>query len=50
MIPLAHGGTAGLVSEIAIGLLLAGGLAAVWLRERRRRRRGGGRPEARMRE
>jgi hypothetical protein len=37
---LAHGGTPGLIAELAIGLLVGGLLAAVWLRERRRRTRG----------
>jgi len=37
---LAHGGTPGLIAEITIGLLVAGLLAGIWLRERRRRTRG----------
>ena len=37
---LAHGGTPGLIAEISIGLLVAGLLAGIWLRERRRRTRG----------
>lgn len=47
---LAHGGTAGLVAEVSLALLLAGLLAAVWFRERRRRTRGERPPEAAMRE
>jgi len=37
---LAHGGTPGLIAEISIGLLVAGLLAGIWLRERHRRTRG----------
>ena len=37
---LAHGGTPGLIAEISIGLLVAGLLAGIWLRERRRRTLG----------
>jgi hypothetical protein len=40
MTVLAHGGTPGLIAEIAIGLTVAALLAAVWLREKRRRARG----------
>jgi hypothetical protein len=37
---LAHGGTGGLIAELAAGLLVGGLLAVVWFRERRRRVRG----------
>ena len=47
---LAHGGTPGLIAEISIGLLVAGLLAGIWLRERRRRTRGARRSEASMRD
>jgi hypothetical protein len=47
---LAHGGTPGLIAEIAIGLLLGGVLALVWFRERRRRARGERPAEAPMRD
>ena len=47
---LAHGGTPGLVAEVSIGLLVAGLLAFVWLRERRRRIRGERPAEAPMRD
>jgi hypothetical protein len=47
---LAHGGTPGLMAEIAIGLLLGGVLALVWFRERRRRARGERPAEAPMRD
>jgi hypothetical protein len=47
---LAHGGTAGLIAETSIGLLVGGLLAVVWLRERRRRARGERPAEAPMRE
>jgi hypothetical protein len=50
MTVLAHGGTPGLIAEIAIGLLLAGLLAGIWLRERRRRTRAEGRSGASMRD
>jgi hypothetical protein len=36
---LAHGGTAGLVAELLLGLLVLLLLGVVWLRERRRRAR-----------
>ena len=45
---LAHGGTPGLVAEASLGLLVAGGLAFVWFRERRRRGRGERRAQAPM--
>ncbi len=48
--PLAHGGTPGLLAEVALGLVVAGLLALIWLRERRRRSRGERPPEAAMRE
>lgn len=47
---LAHGGTTGLIAEVSLGLLVAGVLALVWVRERRRRVRGERPPEAAMRE
>ena len=47
---LAHGGTPGLIAEISIGLLVAGLLAGIWLRERRRRTRGERRSAASMRD
>ena len=47
---LAHGGTAGLIAEVSLGLLVAGLLAGVWFRERRRRARGERPPQAQMRE
>ena len=47
---LAHGGTPGLIAEVSIGLLVAGLLALVWLRERRRRIRGERPAEAPMRD
>jgi hypothetical protein len=47
---LAHGGTPGLIAETSIGLLVAGGLAIVWVRERRRRARGERPPRAPMRD
>lgn len=47
---LAHGGTAGLIAEVSLGLLVAGGLAAIWFRERRRRARGERPPQAPMRD
>ena len=47
---LAHGGTPGLLAEIAIGLLVAAVLALVWFRERRRRVRGERPAEAPMRD
>ena len=47
---LAHGGTPGLIAEISIGLLIAGLLAGIWLRERRRRTRDGRPSEASMRD
>ena len=50
MTVLAHGGTPGLIAEITIGLLVAGLLAGIWLRERRRRTRGEHRSEASMRD
>ncbi len=50
MMPLAHGGTPGLIAEVSLGLVVAGLLALVWLRERRRRSRGERPPEAAMRE
>ena len=50
MTVLAHGGTPGLIAEITIGLLVAGLLAGIWLRERRRRTRGEPRSEASMRD
>ena len=50
MIPLAHGGTQGLIAEVSLGLVVAGVLALVWFRERRRRARGERPPEAPMRE
>ena len=50
MTVLAHGGTPGLIAEITIGLLVAGLLAGIWLRERRRRTRGERRSEASMRD
>ena len=40
MTVLAHGGTAGLLAELAIGIALVALLGTVWLRERRRRSRG----------
>jgi hypothetical protein len=48
--PLAHGGTAGLIAEVSLGLVVAVLLALVWFRERRRRSRGEDPPEAAMRE
>lgn len=33
--PLAHGGVAGALAEIAVAAAVAGVLGAVWLRERR---------------
>lgn len=50
MIPIAHGGTPGLVAEVLLGLVLAGALAFVWVRERRRRSRGERPTQAAMRE
>lgn len=50
MIPLAHGGTPGLIAELSVGFLAAAVLALVWFRERRRRSRGRRPPEAAMRE
>ena len=50
MTVLAHGGTPGLIAEITIGLLVAGLLAGIWLRERRRRTRDGRPSEASMRD
>ncbi len=50
MIPLAHGGTPGLIAEVSLGLVVAVLLGFVWLRERRRRSRGEHPPEASMRE
>ena len=50
MTVLAHGGTPGLIAEITIGLLVAGLLAGIWLRERRRRTRGERRSGASMRD
>ena len=47
---LAHGGTPGLIAEVSIGLLVAGLLAGIWLRERRRRTRGERPSEASMRD
>jgi hypothetical protein len=47
---LAHGGTPGLVAELAIALLVGGVVAGVWLRERRRRARAERPAEAPMRE
>ena len=47
---LAHGGTPGLIAEVSIGLLLAGLLLGIWLRERRRRIQGERRSGASMRE
>jgi len=47
---LAHGGTAGLVAEVTIGLVVGGLLALVWFRERRRRARGERPAQARMRD
>ncbi len=47
--PLAHGGTLGLVAEIALGVVVAGVLGVVWVRERRRLR-ALGRREAPMRD
>ena len=47
---LAHGGTAGLIAEVSLGLLVAGVLAVVWLRERRRRSRGERPARAEMKE
>lgn len=47
---LAHGGTAGLIAEVSIGLLIGGVLAIVWFRERRRRARGERPPQAPMRD
>jgi hypothetical protein len=38
---LAHGGTAGLIAEVAIGLVVVLLLGSVWLREKRRRARAG---------
>jgi hypothetical protein len=50
MMPLAHGGTPGLIAEMSLGLVVAGSLALVWLRERRRRSRAERPPKAAMRE
>jgi hypothetical protein len=47
---LAHGGTAGLIAELSIGLLVGGLLAVVWFRERRRRARGERPAQAPMRD
>ena len=47
---LAHGGTAGLIAEVSIGLLVAASLGLVWLREKRRRARGERPAAARMRD
>jgi hypothetical protein len=47
--PLGHGGTLGLVAELALGLAFATGLGIVWVRERRRLR-SRGRREAPMRD
>jgi hypothetical protein len=38
---LAHGGTAGLIGEISIGVVVVVLLGSVWLREKRRRARLG---------
>lgn len=50
MTVLAHGGTAGLIAEAALGALVGAALALVWLREKRRRARGERPAEAPMRE
>lgn len=50
MIPLAHGGTPGLIAELSLGLLVAASLALSWVKERRRRTRDQRPPEAAMRE
>jgi len=47
---LAHGGTQGLIAEVAIGLVIGGLLALVWFRERRRRARGERPAQAPMRD
>jgi hypothetical protein len=47
--PLAHGGTVGLVAEILLALAAAAGLGLVWAKERRRTR-ASGRREAPMRD
>ena len=47
---LAHGGTPGLIAELAIGIAVAALLGAVWLRERRRRARGERPAQAPMRD
>jgi hypothetical protein len=47
---LAHGGTTGLIAELTIGLLVAGLLVGIWLRERRRRTRDERPSEASMRD
>ena len=47
---LAHGGTAGLIAEASIGLVVGGLLALVWFRERRRQARGERPEEASMRD
>lgn len=51
MIPhlVAHGGIPGLIAEVSLGVLVAGGLGFVWWRERRRHSRSE-RPQARMRD
>ena len=46
---LAHGGTPGLLAELAIGIAVAALLGTVWLRERRRRARGERPAQAQMR-
>jgi hypothetical protein len=47
---LGHGGLPGLIAEVSLGLLFAGVLTVIWLRERRRRSRGERPSQAEMRE